>query len=325
MKIAVTGGSGFIGSHLVERLVSEGHKVKAFARKTSNIKLLEKLDVKLVYGDVTDRGSVERLVDDVDVVYHVAGKVYMGSKKEFWNVNVQGTVNMLEACLDRSIDRFVYTSTIGVMGSVRNPPADETGVYNPLSPYDESKCKAEKTALWYCRENGVPVTVVRPTVVYGPRNMYLLRLYHWIQRGDFRLIGGMNNLMHPCYIENFLDGVTLAAEKPRAIGEVYIIGDEKPVTWREYVNDIAEALGVNLPDRHVPVWVLRAVACFSEFKSWVFGSEPFLTRYWVEEITKNFAYDIAKAKSELGYNPKISLKEGVSRTVEWYKQNGFLS
>lgn len=324
MKVAVTGGSGFIGGHLVERLVSEGCKVKALVRKTSNTELLETLGVKLVYGNVMDKASVEKLVNDVDVVYHVAAKVYMGSKNEFWNVNLHGTKNMLAACLDRSIDRFVYTSSIGVMGSIKNPPADENCLYNPRSPYDKSKCEAEKTALWYCRDNGVPVTIVRPTVVYGPRNMYLLRLYQWIQRGDFRIIGSMDNLMHPCYIENCLEGIMLAAEKPKAVGEVYIIGDEKPVTWREYVNDIAEALGVNLPDRHVPVWVIKAVAGLSELRSWMFGSEPFLTRFWVEEITKNFAYDITKAKIELGYNPKISLKEGIKRTVEWYKQNGFL-
>jgi nucleoside-diphosphate-sugar epimerase len=324
MKVAITGGSGFIGSHLVERLVSEGHNVKALVRKSSDTKLLETLGVKLVYGNVTKQASVERLVKDADVVYHIAGKVYMGSKHEFWNTNVRGTENMLAACLGRSINRFVYTSSIGVMGSIRDPPADETYVYNPRSPYDKSKCEAEKTALWYFREKDVPVTIVRPTVVYGPRNMYLLRLYDWIQRRDFPLIGSMDNLMHPCYIENCIKGIMLAGEKPKATGEIYIIGDEKPVSWRVYVNAIAEALGVNPPSRHVPVWVIKTVAGLSELKSWMFGSAPFLTRYWVEEITKNFAYSITKAKNKLSYNPKISLKEGISRTIDWYRQNGFL-
>jgi nucleoside-diphosphate-sugar epimerase len=324
MKTAVTGGTGFMGSHLVEKLVSKGRKVRVLVRKTSDTKLLEKLRVELVYGDVVDKEAVERFVKDVDVVYHVAGRVYTGSKDEFWNVNFHGTENMLNACLNRSIDRFVYTSTIGVMGSIVNPPADESRPYNPSSPYDKSKCEAEKTALRYYRENGVPVTIVRPTVVYGPGNMYLLRLYQWIQRGDFPIIGSMNNLMHPCYIDNCLEGIMLAAEKLKAVGEVYIIGDEKPVTWREYVNEIAETMGLNPPDRHVPVWVIKAAAWLSEFKSWMFGTPPFLTRYWVEEITKNFAYDITKAKNELGYNPEISLKEGISRTIAWYRQNGFL-
>jgi nucleoside-diphosphate-sugar epimerase len=260
----------------------------------------------------------------VDVVYHVAAKVYGGSKDEFWNVNFHGTENVLNACLNRSIDRFVYTSTIGVMGSIKDPPADETHPYNPSSPYDVSKCEAEKMALRYYREHGMPVTVVRPTVVYGPGNMYLLRLYQWIQSGGFRLIGSMNNLLHPCYIDDCLEGFMLAAEKRKAIGEVYIIGDEKPVTWRKYVNDIAEAIGINPPDKHVPVWVIKVVAWLSEFKSWMFGTPPFLTRYWVEEITKNFAYDITKAKKELDYEPIIPLKEGISRTVEWYRRNGFL-
>ena len=324
MRVAVTGGTGFIGSHLVEKLVSQVDAVRVLVRKSSDTEVLERLGVDLVYGDVLNFESVERLVKDVDVVYHAAAKVYGGSASEILKVNSEGTVNVLDACVGGSIDRFVYTSSIGVMGSIGNPPEDETCLYNPRSPYDKSKCEAEKTALVYCREKGVPVVVVRPTVVYGPRNLYLLRLYQMIQNGDFRIIGSMSNLMHPCYIENCVDGISLAAEKPKAVGQVYIIGDEKPVTWLEYVNAVAEEIGVNKPSKHIPVWVLKAVAGFSELKSWMFGSEPYLTRYWVDEVTKNFAYDITKAKNELDYNPKISLREGVSRTVKWYKQNDFL-
>jgi nucleoside-diphosphate-sugar epimerase len=324
MRIAVTGGSGFIGNHLVEKLISEGHKTRVLVRKTSNSGLLEKLGVELVYGDVVDEDSIESLVNDVNIVYHVAAKVYAGSKAEFWNVNFNGTKNVLDACLNKSLSRFIHVSTIGVIGSIKNPLGDESHPYNPMSPYDRSKCEAEKLALWYHREHGMPVTIVRPTVVYGPGNMYLLRLYQWIQRGNFRFIGSMNNLLHPCYIENFLEGITLAAEKRKAIGEIYIIGDEKPISWREYVNKIAEAMSVNPPKGHVSTSLIKAIAYLSEFKSWMFRTEPFLTRYWLEEITKNFAYDIAKAKKDLGYGPKISLKEGISRTIKWYRQNGFL-
>jgi len=324
MRIAVTCGSGFIGNHLVEKLVSEGHKTKVLVRKTSDTKLLEKLNVQLVVGDVVDKESIESLVNDVDIVYHIAAKVYAGSKDEFWNVNLRGTENMLDACVNRSIDRFIQVSSVGVMGSIENPPGDEAHPYNPTSPYDRSKCEAEKMALRYHREHGMPVAIVRPTVVYGPGNMYLLRLYQWIQRGGFRFIGSMSNLMHPCYIANLLQGITLAAEKRKAIGEIYIIGDEKPIAWREYVSKIAEVMRVNPPNRNVPVSLMKTIACLSEFKSWVFRTEPFLTRYWLKEVTKNFAYDIKKAKEDLGYDPEISLKEGISRTIEWYRQNGFL-
>lgn len=324
MKLAVTGGSGFVGNHLVEKLVLAGHRIKVLVRKTSNAELLEKLGVEFVYGDVVDKESIESLVNDVDVVYHVAAKVYAGSKDEFWNVNLKGTENILDACLNRGLSRFVHVSTVGVTGSIENPPGDESSPYHPTSSYDRSKCEAEKTALRYHREHGMPVTIVRAPVLYGPGNMHILRLYKWIQSGSFRLIGSMTNLMHPCYIENFLQGITLAAEKPKAIGEIYIIGDEKPLTWIEYATTIAEVMGVNPPKRHVPISMMKIVAYLSEFKSWMFGGEPFFSSWYLDELTKNFAYDISKAKKDLGYNPEISLIEGISRAVDWYRQNGFL-
>lgn len=324
MKIAVTGGSGFVGNHLVEKLVSKEHKIKVLVRKTSKTILLEKSGVELVYGDVTDKESIERLVNDVDIVYHVAAKVYVGSEDEFWNVNFRGTENILDACLNRGLGRIVHVSTIGVTGNIANPPGDESRPYNPMSPYDRSKCEAEKLALRYHREHGMPVTIVRPTVMYGPRNMYMLRLYEETQSGNFRFIGSMNNLMHPCYIENFLQGITLAAERPEAVGEIYIIGDEKPITWVEYVKTVAEVMGATPPKRHISISLMKIIAYLSEFKSWMFGGEPFFARSWLDEITKVYAYDITKAKKDLGYNPKISLKEGISRTIDWYRLNGFL-
>jgi nucleoside-diphosphate-sugar epimerase len=324
MKIAVTGGSGFIGNHLVKKLVSEGHNVKVLVRKTSNAELLKRLPVKLVAGDIVDRKSVESLVNDVEIVYHLAAQVYLGSEDDFWNVNLRGTRNILEACLKWNINRFVHVSSIGVMGSIKNPPCDESYPFNPVTPYDRSKCEAEKFALRYHVEHGIPVTIVRPTVVYGPGNMYFLRLYQLLQKGHFWFIGSMNNLMHPCYIENLLQGIALASENPKAVGEIYIIGDEKPVSWTEYVETIAEVINVDPPTRHVSVSLMKVIAFFYEFKSWMFGGDPFLTRRWLDEITKDFAYDITKAKKDLGYEPEISLKEGISRTVEWYRLNGFL-
>ena len=117
----------------------------------------------------------------------------------------------------------------------------------------------------------------------------------------------------------------LAGDKRESTGEIYIIGDEKPVTWIEHIKTIAEVIGVNPPSLHVPPSLMKVIITLSEFKSWMFGGEPLLTQRWLEEITKNFAYDITKAKKSLGYNPTISLKEGISRTVKWYRQNGFLN
>ena len=324
MKIAVTGGSGFVGNHLVEKLVSEGHEIKVFVRKTSNNKLLEKLDVELVCGDLLDKKSIESLVKDVDVVYHLAAKVYAGSRDEFWNVNLKGTENMLGACLNTALNRFVHVSTVGVTGSIETPPGDESNPYNATSPYDQSKRESEKIALQYHREHEMPVTIVRAPMLYGPRYMGLEKFYEAIQSGSYRLIGSMTNFMHPCYIENFLQGLTLAGEQRKAIGEVYIIADEKPITWVEYVSMTAEALGVNPPNKHVSKSMMKFIASLSEFKSWMFGGEPIVRRGWIDELTKNFAYDITKARKDLGYSPEFSTKEGVTRTIDWYRKNSLL-
>jgi len=323
MKAALTGGSGFIGTHLVDRLVSEGHRVRVLVREKSKIRLLSKLRAELVYGDVTDKRSLQRLVNGADVVYHLAAYIYGTSADMFWKVNYLGTRNVLEACAHRDLRRFVFTSTVTVMGSITDPPADETRLYNPTSPYDRSKCEAEKLALHYHQKFNMPVTIIRPAVVYGPGNMYHLKLCRWIKRGNL-LIGNMNNRLHLSYIDNLIQGITLAAEKPKALGEVYIIADAEPITWRRYVYLIREAIGMSHRDGQIPVWTVKAAARMFEAASSMLGTDPLLASHWVEELTRNFAYDISKARRDLGYSPKVSLREGVSRTVQWYKRKGYL-
>ena len=134
----------------------------------------------------------------------------------------------------------------------------------------------------------------------------------------------MSNKLHLCYIDNLLEGITLATEKDIAIGEIYIIGDEKPITWQTYFNNICDSLGV-VPSRgKIPLWLIKFYAGFSDLISKISKKEPTISSYWIEEFTMNFAYDISKAQRELGYVPKVGLKEGVKRTIEWCKNRGYL-
>ena len=183
MKVLVTGGTGFAGSHLVSRLVKKGESVRVLVRKNSNVDYLKKLNVELCLGDITDKNSIKAAVKGIDVVYHIAALFRQARfpDRVYWQVNVQGTQNMLEAGYEEGVKRFVHCSTIGVLGHITNPPADETYPYNPGDVYQRSKCEGEKIALKFFRDKEFPVVVARPTAIYGPGDMRLFKLFKYVK------------------------------------------------------------------------------------------------------------------------------------------------
>ncbi len=326
LKVLVTGGTGFAGSHLVSRLVKKGEFVRVLVRKNSNIDYLKKLNVELCIGDVIDKNSIKAAIKEIDVVYHIAALFRQARfpDKVYWQVNVQGTQNMLEASYEEGVKRFVHCSTIGVLGHIANPPADETYPYNPGDVYQRSKCEGEEIALKFFRDKKFPVVIARPTAIYGPGDMRLFKLFKYVSSGRMIILGDGNSFYHLVYVEDLVKGFELCAQKERAVGQVYILGGDKYLALNELADLIASVLGVSLSKIHLPVFPVKALSILCEKVCVLLRVEPPLHRRRVDFFTKSRAFDISKARKELGYKPEFDLETGLRLTGEWYREKGFL-
>ena len=324
MKALITGASGFIGKHLVKRLLEDGNHVKCLVRKNSNIEHLN--NVEFVYGDLRDKESLKKAVRDVDIVYHLGA--VLGSKAEnkkiIWEVNVEGTRNLLEASFNGRIKKFIFFSSFLVYGYTKNAATEETPYTAETTYYGESKRKGEEIVEEY-KKKGMNTVIVQPSIIHGPGlDFGFASLFPAVQKGRFLFIGGGNNLEQLGYIDNLIDGVILAAKKNNAIGQKYIIGDSEILTFNEIVNEISNILNVNIPKVHVPEKIARISVFPLNVLSKITGINPPLDHKRINFMTKNQAGSIEKAKRELGYKPKISSKEGLRRTIEHFRKTGFL-
>ncbi|RMF65663.1 MAG: NAD-dependent epimerase/dehydratase family protein [Calditrichaeota bacterium] len=322
----VTGASGFTGSHLCRKLIEQGYAVRALVRNTSKIEHLRDLQVELVSGDLASLALSNGALENVDVVFHVAAAYRQEgiSKEQFWRVNVDGTAALLQAAQRSGVRRFVHCSTVGVQGEIAQPPAPETAPYNPGDHYQESKMEGEKLALRFFQDHDMEGVVVRPVGIYGPGDTRFLKLFKFINNGKFRMIGNGNVLYHLTYVEDLVQGIILAGQKKEAVGNIYTIGGEEYMTLKELVELIADVLGKPVPRKRVPLKPVYFAAAACEMICRPLGLEPPLYRRRLDFFTKDRAFDISKAKKELGYAPRVPLKEGLARTAKWYKEQGWI-
>ena len=327
MKILVTGSTGYLGSNLTRRLVKDGYEVRAFARKDSpNLKNLDGLDVEIAYGDLTDEDSVKDAVKNINVVFHI-GAVYREAKVKdqyYFDVNAEGTRRMLEASLVSKVERFIHCSTIGVLGGPKVLPANEDSPYNPGDPYQRSKAEGEKTALEFHKKHNFPVTVIRPGAIYGPGDFRMLKMFKMIAKRRFVMLGSGNVYLHQVYIDDLVDGFLLGWKKKNSIGNVYIIEGPDYVTLNELAVIIAAEFDVPPPKLHLPVKPFQILGTITEKIFIPLGLEPPIYRRRVDFFTKSRAFDISKARKELGYDPKFDIRRGVHETANWYKENGYI-
>ena len=325
-KVLVTGATGFTGGHLTDELVKRGYKVKALSLPHQDTSNLEKLGVEVVFGDLTKKDTLSPAVKDVDIVFHIAA-IYREQNvphQLFFDVNVGGTKNLLEASRDAGVKRFVHCSTVGVQGEIKNPPAAETAPYNPGDYYQESKVQGEKLALQFFKENDIEGVVFRPVGIYGPGDTRFLKIFKFVKNGKFRMIGRGNVLYHLTYVRDLVNGIILCGEKPEAVGEVFTLGGNEYVTLNKLIQILAEVLEVPVPKKRVPLFPVWMAAVMCEIVCYPFRIHPPLYRRRLDFFTKDRAFDISKAKRLLGYQPKVSLQEGLKITAEWYKQENYL-
>lgn len=325
-RALVTGASGFTGGYLCKALNKKGYTVKALVRKNSNTKELEKLNVKLIEGDLSDPDSLKRKIKGVDIVFHIAALYRQEgvSKTMFHKVNVEGTRALLEEAIASRVKRFVHCSTVGVQGEIANPPASEDAPYNPGDHYQVSKIEGEKLALSYFHSRKINGVVVRPVGIYGPGDTRFLKLFKHIYKRNFRMIGKGKALYHMTYVTDLVEGILLAGETRGISGQIYTLGGNEYLPLTDLVNMIAEIFNKPVSRIRIPLWPVYAAAFLCEVLCRPLGIEPPLYRRRLDFFTKDRAFDISKARRELGYNPRIPLEEGLTRTALWYKENGWL-
>jgi nucleoside-diphosphate-sugar epimerase len=325
-KTFVTGASGFTGGYLCSALREKGCEIKALVRKNSRCDHLKKPGIQLIEADLTDPDSLAGKLRDVDTVFHIAALYRQEgvSKDLFFKVNVEGTRALLEESLRAGVKRFVHCSTVGVQGEISHPPAKEDAPYKPGDHYQVSKLQGEKLALSYFREGKIDGVVVRPVGIYGPGDTRFLKLFKHIYNGSFKMIGRGSVLYHLTYVEDLARGIILAGESPGASGQIYTIGGNEYLPLSELVQLIAQILQKPVSKIHIPLWPVYAAAFCCELLCRPLAIEPPLYRRRLDFFTKDRAFNIAKAKKELGYLPKVPLKEGLTRTAHWYRENGWL-
>lgn len=265
-------------------------------------------------------------MEGVGTVYHIAAlfRPENVTRAEMFAVNVDGTRNMLEAAEAAGVRRFVHCSTIGVHGDVKDPPATEESPYAPGDYYQESKTEGELVALDAMRNGRMPVTVFRPGGIYGPGDLRFLKLIRPVARGKFVMFGSGEILYQMVYIDDLVDGIIRCGTVDRAIGQVYILTGEPPVTLNRLVEIVAEVTGARPPRLRLPVTPIYLAGWLCELLCKPIGVNPPLYRRRVDFFRKTRSFDIAKAKRELGYAPKVDLATGIARTVRWYREQGLL-
>jgi len=327
MKILITGANGFTGSYLIKHLIKKGYEVRALVRKNAKLDSIRNLPISFAYADLTYEMPLEDVLKDIDIVYHLAAayRIENVPKRYFWDVNVRGTARILEASKRAGIKRFVHCSTVGVQGKIQNPPAKEEDPYNPGDYYQESKVEGEKLAIDFFKTENLPGTVVRPVGIYGPGDLRFLKLFKYINNGKFRMIGNGKVLYHLTYVEDLVRGIVLAGEKEEALGEIFTIAGEEYLTLNDLIEKIANILNKPVPRTKIPVWPVWFCGLLCEIVCKPFGIAPPLYRRRVDFFIKDRAFDISKAKRILGYQPQVSLDEGLKITAKWYKEHGYLS
>lgn len=321
----ITGGTGFVGSHVAEAAVRRGHRVKCLARPSADTSFLKSVGAEIVPGDLSDPTGLADALSGVDVVVHSAAKVGdWGHVDEYRKVNVEGLRYLLDAVVGKPLTRFVHLSSLGVyearhhFGTTEAEPLPEFHI----DGYTQSKVEAEALAAKYFREQKVPVTILRPGFIYGPRDRNVLpKLVDQLREGWIIYIAKGKYALNTTFVGNLVDAVFLAAENPKAVGEIFNITDGEFVPKRRFFETIADGLGIPRPKRNIPLFLGRFLANWREsvFRKKNKPHPPRITQAKLKFAGLNLDFSIGKARTELGYSPATSFADGMQAALEWYK------
>ncbi|MFW9935045.1 MAG: NAD-dependent epimerase/dehydratase family protein [Candidatus Thorarchaeota archaeon] len=328
MKILVTGATGFIGRNLVSKLVKEKHEVKALVRKTSDVQGLPR-EIQLVEGDLLDSNSLERAVKETEIVFHLAAlfDFYPKDVDLLYQVNVEGTRNLIKACEKTVVKRFIYCSTSETTGVVDNPPATEETEPNPMYEYGKSKILAENEVREGAKAAGFDYIILRPVGITGPGEFYLgFETYEAIANKRIPMIpgDGQKHIMF-MHVDDLVEGFLCALKTKKGVNDTFLLCTDDVFTYEELFQFVAEYLGVDPPKRKVPVILGKiGVGLIGFFKHR--GKRTYL---WhaktVDAMNQDRWYSNEKAKRVLGWKPSMTMAEAFRRTMDWYISEGYLS
>jgi dihydroflavonol-4-reductase len=326
VRVLITGATGFTGGHLARALAGRGYDVAALVRDVARAQDLASSGVRLEQGDLRDRASLMRATANVDVVYHVAA-IYRQAglpRDAYHAVNAVAVRDIIEAAAANGVRRVVHCSTVGVHGDVEHPPANEDAPLRPGDVYQETKLEGERLAREAAARLGIEVTIVRPTGIYGPGDRRLLKLFRGVARRRWVTLGSGEIYYHLTYIDDLVEGFRLCGEHEAAANRTYILAGGEVTTLNALVQIVADVARVPAPRLHLPVWPVWAMGAVCEAVCAPLGIEPPIYRRRVDFFTNSRAFDISRARHDIGYAPRVGLRDGISRTLDWYRDHGWL-
>ncbi len=323
MRALVTGASGFLGGRLVEMLAARGIDVTVLARGGADVRHLDPLRLRVVRGSLTEFAAIQDAMRGVTHVFHCAAcSTDWASERMYFDANVLGTGMLLEAASrERGLQRFVHVSTTDVYGYPERPGDERGAIVDVGLPYNRTKIQGE-TAVWGYAEDGVPVTVVRPATIYGPRGKdFVVEIAKMLRQRMMLLVNGGRARGGFCYVDNVACAMMTASEREETLGEAYNISDGTDVSWRDYCVALATGLGLREPWLSVPFEVALGVGAASEVAhaALALPGRPLLTRHAVYLLGRDQEFSAAKAARDFGYAPGVGFEEGMRRTVAWVK------
>ena len=329
MRALITGGTGFIGRNLIRHLCQRGDYCRVLARPSSDVRPLEKLDVEIQRADITEPATLRQAAEGIDVVFHLAATGHVSTVSQadlamFRAVNVEGTRNLVHACLASGVDRVVHFSSTAAMGLIRRSPINEHTSCNPVTPYQRSKWEGERLVLDACDTGRLRGVVLRPCMVYGPGGYgEFARFCRWFSKGVFPRVGLGANLTPLVHVQDVVRAAYLAATVG-GVGQVYLIASETSLPLADLRAMVIETLGVQRPYLYAPRWLAMLGAGLLEGYAALRGVAPLATRANIASVTASRVFDIGAARQDLGYRPQVSFEDGVRETVQWYRQEGWL-
>ncbi len=331
MRLLVTGGTGFIGSHLAEAAARRGSEVVVLGltdrpEERANSELLSALGAEILSGSITDADLCRRAARGATHIFHLAVAMREGGKSDefFESINLDGTRHLLEAASVERVDRFVYCSTIGIYGHRAPGITREDSPLAPGNIYERTKVSAERLVREFAEKCALPVSVLRPADVYGPRDQRLLKLFKGVSRGRFPLFGSGEGRRHMVYVDDVVSAFFKACERDEALGQGLIIAGPRACTLRELLDEITRATGSRRYGFRLPLAPMLGVAAVVEDVCAALKVDPPIYRRRMDFFHSDSEFDISRARRVLDWEPRVDLPEGIRRTLEDYRSSGQL-